>query len=265
MKKIILLIGHGAMARKVLQDLPEHLHINNLLVRPNHKEEAQAELEGSGIRIVTSLDECDPMPDFALECAGHGAVEQYGEELLARGIDFGVVSVGALANKELLDQLQAAAQAGKAQLHILSGAVAGIDALASAREGGLDEVIYCSCKPPMSWSNTPAERLLDLPNLSQAITFYEGDAREAARQFPANANVAATIALAGLGFEKTRVKLIADPTVKGNVHKIYARGEFGEFEIELRGKPLADNPKTSTLAALSALRALRHGGDWMVI
>ncbi|TXH68331.1 MAG: aspartate dehydrogenase [Thiothrix sp.] len=265
MKKNILLIGHGAMARKVLQELPDHLQISHLLIREAQRAETEAALAGSGIHIVTSLEECEAVPDFALECAGHGAVEQYGAEFLAKGIDFGVVSVGALANKALMDQLEAAAQAGKSQLHILAGAVAGIDALAAAREGGLDEVIYSSCKPPLSWLNSPAEQLLDLKSLTEPTAFYEGNAREAARQFPANANVAATIALAGLGFEKTRVRLVADPTVKGNVHRIHARGSFGEFDIELRGKPLVDNPKTSTLAALSAVRALRHGGDWIVI
>lgn len=264
MKQQLLLIGFGAMARMVLRQLPESVTVDYLVVRDNKIAQVQAQVP-KDIRVIASLAKCERKPDFALECASHSAVAQYGPELLAAGIDFGVISVGALADQSVLDELENAARQGGAQLHILAGAVAGIDALAAAREGGLDEVIYSSRKPPGSWRGTPAEALIDLERLTQATVFYEGTAREAARRYPANANVAATIALAGSGFEQTQVQLIADPSINGNIHHIQARGSFGEFIIELRGRALPDNPKTSTLAALSALRTLRNRGGWLVI
>jgi aspartate dehydrogenase len=147
------------------------------------------------------------------------------------------------------------------KLMIPAGAIAGVDALAAARLGGLDRVRYTSRKAPQAWRGTHAEKLCDLEAIDQAVEFYRGNAGDAARLFPQNANVAATIALAGLGFDRTEVSLSADPDAPGNVHVIEAEGAFGELRVEIQGRPLADNPKTSTLAALSVLRAIHNRID----
>jgi aspartate dehydrogenase len=144
------------------------------------------------------------------------------------------------------------------KLMIPAGAIAGVDALAAARLGGLDRVRYTSRKAPQAWRGTHAEKLCDLEAIDQAVEFYRGNAGDAARLFPQNANVAATIALAGVGFEATECSLSADPAAPGNVHVIEAEGGFGQLRIEVQGKPLAENPKTSTLAALSVLRAIHN-------
>ena len=91
--------------------------------------------------------------------------------------------------------------------------------------------------------------------------FYKGTAREAALNFPANANVAATIALAGVGMDETLVELTVDPSINQNKHTIVAEGRFGQMSIEMIGVPLESNPKTSTLAALSVIRACRNSVD----
>ena len=148
---------------------------------------------------------------------------------------------------------------------MLAGAIAGVDGLAAARVMGLSKVVYQGRKRPASWKGSHAETLVDLDALTEATVFFKGSAREAARLFPANANVAATIALAGVGMDNTQVELIADPSMTRNQHQIRAEGGFGEMQIEMQGVSLANNPKTSTLAALSVVRACLQVDGGLVV
>ena len=252
MKKIML-IGYGAMAQAVIERLPPQVAIGWIVAREPHHAAIHAQF-GTTVEALTSPQECLDAPDLVLECASQQAVAQYGEAVLARGWHLAVISTGALADSALEQRLQNAG----GQLTLLSGAVAGIDGLAAAKEGGLEHVTYRSRKSPASWRGSYAEQLIDLNAVSEAQVFFEGSAREAARLFPANANVAATVALGGVGMDETRVQLMVDPATQRNTHTIHVKGLFGEFHLELSGLPLASNPKTSTLAALSAVRACRE-------
>ena len=204
-------------------------------------------------------------PHLVVECAGHAAVQAHGAPTLARGVDFLMISVGALADAALERQLRQAAEASTARLLLPAGAVGGLDVLASARLAGLDRVRYVSRKPPRAWRGTPAERLVQLDSLAEPVEFFTGSARQAASQYPQNANVAAAIALAGIGFEATEVVLTADPAATGNEHWFEAQGAFGRAEVRIAGKPLPANPKTSWLAALSLARAVLNQTARVVI
>lgn len=255
----VLLIGYGAIAEEVMKRLgpDEPARIAAVLVRPARVAEVRARLPDE-IEVVDSLDALKTAPDLAAECAGHAAVAQFGADVLGRGIDLIVISIGALADRALHDRLARAAVDGGAKLILPAGAVAGADALAAARVGGLDRVTYTSRKPPRAWKGTPAEDAFELDGLAEETVLYQGGAAEAATLYPQNANVAATISLSGTGFDATEVRLVADPAAGGNIHQVHAEGAFGEFDIEVRGKPLPDNPKTSTLAAHSVVHAIRR-------
>jgi aspartate dehydrogenase len=183
-------------------------------------------------------------------------VAEHGPDVLRRGVDLLVISVGALAEPALLERLKTAAREGNSRMLLPAGAIGGIDAIAAMRRGGLTSVRYRSRKPPAAWRGSPAEKVADLDKLTSRTVLYRGTAGEAALLYPQNANVAAAVALAGLGFDKTEVELVADPDAPGNVHEIEAEGAAGRFAIQLQGKPSRSNPKTSALAALSVARAL---------
>lgn len=250
--KRIMLIGFGAMAKHVIAHLPANCKIAWVVAKTAHHADIKA-LLGNQVATLTSPAECQQTPDLVLECASQQAVAQFGSIVLMQGWRLAIISTGILANQEVAAHLQRAQNVGKGQLIVLSGAVAGMDGLRAAKMAGLSQVTYRSSKSPRSWQGSPAEKWIDLQQVSQATVFFQGSARQAASLFPANANVAATIAYYGLGMDETQVQLQVDPHTQQNSHFIDVKGEFGQFTIELNGHPLKSNPKTSTLAALSAL------------
>lgn len=263
----VALIGGGSIARVIARELIErhpHVRLAGALVHDQAKAKARG-LAGS-VRLTSSLAELlSWQPALVAECAGHSGLAEYGAAVLEHGTDLVVASVGALADPELERTLREAAAAGGARMRIASGAVGALDALASAKLGGLDTVRYVGRKPVAAWRGSAAERTVDLDTITSATAIFEGSAREAALAFPQNANVAAAIALAGVGFDATRVSLIADPGARGNEHLIEADGLFGKLTFHIAGTPLAGNPKTSSLAAYSLLRSLVSPADLILI
>ena len=251
-------IGHGAIVRAVRARLNQagDPRCVGIVEQASLLEGVRA--AAPGVAVAESIAGLGTLPKFVVEAAGHAALNAHGTAVLERGSDLLVVSVGALADPALREALAAAAKRGGAKMFLVSGAIGGIDALAAARQGGLDTVRYTGRKPPKAWKGTPAEQAVDLDRVATATAIFEGRPDDASRLYPQNANVATTIALAGIGFERTAVRLIADPAADGNIHEIEAAGAFGRMTLEFRGKPLPDNPKTSSLTAFCVLRALRN-------
>ena len=262
------LIGCGGIAQDVVAALraspANGVSIVGALARPGRGEEARAKL--CEIDIVETLDALLARePAIVAEVAGQAAVVEHGENVLRRGIDCLVISVGALADPALLARLKSAAHDGNSRILLPAGAIGGIDAIAAMRVAGLTSVRYRSRKPPAAWRGSRAEHVVELDKLTHRTVLYKGSAGEAALLYPQNANVAAAVALAGLGFDATEVELVADPDAPGNMHEIEAEGAAGRFAIQLQGKPSRSNPKTSALAAMSVARALINAHATIVI
>ena len=262
----IALIGFGAIGRVVAEGLladPSGPQLEAVLVRSSHVEQARRLLPGN-VQVLTSLTALlDLHPDLVVECAGQEAVRSYAAAVLGCGMRLMVVSTGALAAPGFLTELLQRADPA-AQLLIPAGAIAGLDGLGALKLAGLSKVVYTSTKPPLAWRDTPAERAFQLDALKERTVLFEGNAREAALNYPKNANLAATVALAGVGFERTVVRLIADPAALGNTGTIEAEGEIGRLTVIMRGRASV-NPKTSASTAYSLLHAIRSQTASLVI
>jgi aspartate dehydrogenase len=265
----LVLVGCGAIGGAVLERLRsvQAVQLVGVVARIAGDAASVARLRrlGLDVPVVGAIHELGMRPDLCLECASHSALATHVVPALRGGISCIVTSVGALAAEALAEQLEAAAAEGGVRVELIAGAIGAIDALAAAREGGLDEVVYTGRKPAASWAGTEAERRFDLGRLHDATVIFEGSAREAAAAYPKNANVAATVALAGLGLDRTRALLVADPHATANVHRLQARGAFGRFDFTIEGRALPDNPRSSALAAWSAVRAVCNRAGRVVI
>ena len=259
--KTVALIGYGAIAHMVVDELAKdtsEVRLGAVLVRENRLETARRELPNP-IDVVTAVRELlANQPDVIVECAGQSAVRDYADAVLSRGIDLMVIATGAFADAGLLDDLTRRAKHAGARLLLPAGAIAGIDGLTALRVGGLDRVRYTSTKPPEAWRGTPAEDNFELATLAEPTVIFTGSPIQAAREYPKNANLAVTVALAGAGVDKTEIQLIADPGTAINTGRIQAEGRFGRLDVEMAGEPAPTNPKTSAVTALSIVHAIRN-------
>lgn len=256
----VALIGFGAIARSfmaLVQQNAEHVRIVGA-VKANRPQPNDLLLLPEGACFIQTPGELDDLnADLFVECAGHAALARFGPHVLQRGRDLLIASVGALADSPLEAALRNQAERSGARILIPSGAVGGLDVLSAARLGGLEAVSYVGRKPVRAWKGTRAEELVSLDDSTATVKpFFEGTARQAALEFPQNANVTAAIAIAGLGFDATRVQLIADPACQGNKHSVHAYGAFGSMQVVVSADALPNNPRTSMLAPCSLARSV---------
>ncbi|WP_144460677.1 aspartate dehydrogenase [Siminovitchia fortis] len=194
--------------------------------------------------------------DIIIEAAGHDALHTYGAKVLSSGADLLILSTGALADNKLYESLHQMAKTNACKIYIPSGAIAGLDRIATGSLGQIDEVKLITSKPTKSWYGTIAEEQVDLEAINEPHCLFEGSAREAAKLFPESVNAAATLSFAGIGFENTKVQVYIDPTIQQNVHKIVSAGEFGKVELSVQNNPSKTNPKSSPVVAMSVAKVL---------
>jgi aspartate dehydrogenase len=252
------LIGFGAIGRRLADAIAAgdagHCELAAVLVRRPERIADVADKLGclvtgdAGDFLATSFD-------LVVEVAGHDALKAYAEDALRQGKDLLLISIGALADSHFEKRLYRAAHDYGRRVYLATGAIAGLDAISAGAVGGLHAVTHSVRKPPAGL--LPPDEIEAAIASGEPRVLYEGPAREAALRFPENVNVAAAVSLAGLGLDKTTVRVVADPTVLRNTHEIEVRGEFGELRIVLQNIP-TENPKTGRLTAMSMIKALRN-------
>lgn len=200
---------------------------------------------------IGTLDETASCVDYLVECASASAAPEVVRAAMRCRVDCLVMSVGGLMeHPDLLEE----ARRMRVRVGIPSGAICGVDGIRSAMQAGLEEVTLTTRKPPRGLRGAPylTAHNIDVDHLTEPSVVFEGTAREAVKAFPANVNVAAALSLAGIGPDRTRVRLIADPEASVNSHEIHAVGPFGEMTAVMRNRPSPVNPKSSYMASLSA-------------
>ncbi|KJS20975.1 MAG: hypothetical protein VR72_12550 [Clostridiaceae bacterium BRH_c20a] len=206
--------------------------------------------------------------DVIIEAANPKVAAKYALSVIEAGTDLLLLSSGALLEPSLQKDLELASIRTKAKVIVPSGAVGGLSVIRAATlRGGLQEVTITTTKHPKSLIGAPffSNNSIDLMNLKEKTLVFQGSASEAIKGFPQNVNIAVTVSLAGLGPEKTKIKIIADPGASLTRHELQVKGDFGTMKLELENKVSPDNPRSSYLASLSAISALKDFDNHILI
>ena len=205
---------------------------------------------------ILGLAELAERADIVVECAPAAVFAEIAEAAVEAGRTLITVSCGALLDR--MDLVERARETG-ARIVIATGALLGLDAVRAAAEGDIHEVRMVTRKPPASLAGAPylIEHGIDIENLSEPRKIFEGTAREGARGFPANVNVAAALSLAGVGPDETRLEIWVDPALTRNSHKIIVEAAAARFEMQIENVPTEENPRTGRLTPLSVIATLR--------
>jgi aspartate dehydrogenase len=209
---------------------------------------------GNSVRLVTA-DALAQSCDVVVECLPPAMFRTVALSVIEPGKIFMPLSVGQLLENW---DLVARAEATGARILVPTGALIGLDAVRAAAEGTIRSVIMITRKPPNGLEGAPylVERGISLANLKAPLKVFDGTAREGARGFPANVNVAAALSLAGIGPDQTRLEIWADPGVDRNTHRIEVDADSARFSMSIENVP-SENPRTGRITALSTVATLR--------
>lgn len=205
---------------------------------------------------VVSLEEVVALSDLVVEVAPATAFPEIARTTLQGGKSLLVLTVGALLGNE--EAYTALARRHGGVIHVASGAIGGLDAITSASAGRIDAVVMTSRKPPKGIAGAPYLEAhgIDVLSLAEPKVVFEGTALEGWQGFPANVNVSAAVSLAGIGAERTQLRIIADPGIDRNMHNVEVTGEFGRFTVHIENVPTG-NPRSGRLTALSVIATVR--------
>jgi aspartate dehydrogenase len=250
--------GLGAIGFTIAEWLDRHSEKSLRLDAVSAKDLDRARLKVAKFakppRVVAAEDLGESQ--IVVEAAAADAFEDIAIAAIDRGRTLIVASVGALLTR--MDLIERAGRSG-AHIVVPSGALAGLDAIRAAAIGCIDSVTLETRKRPAGFAGAPylVEHRIDVFAITRATCLFRGNALEAARGFPANANVAAALALAGIGAERTQVELWADPDVAHNTHLVKVAADCGRLTLQVESLPSATNPRTSRIAPQSIIACLR--------
>jgi aspartate dehydrogenase len=256
---ILLIIGCGSIGTVIARFADKMPEVDDILLF-DHDMKKATDLAKSlkKAKSLATLDFKTCEADIAIEAASQKAAKDFIPLALENSMDAMVMSVGAFGDKSFQDRCYSDVAAYDSLLLIPSGAVSGVDALKGASKANIESVRLESTKPPKGFLGVKylEDKGVDVMTLKERTVLYSGPASEAVQYFPANVNVAATVSLSGIGFERTQVEIVCDPAATLNSHRLIAKGDFGELEATTSNRPSPDNPRTSYLAALSAVSTL---------
>ena len=251
--------GFGAIGHKVARELDRGLSgLRLVAVSARDRERAARRMADFGRPVpVLPLTDLAREADVIVECAPASVFDQVAGPAVEAGRILVPLSVGALL--ERMDLVERARKTG-ARIMVPTGGIVGLDAVRAVAGGTVEEVRIITRKPPRALAGAPylEKAGIDLDAVTEPLQVFDGNARDAARGFPANVNVAAALSLAGIGPERTRVEIWADPGVTRNTHRIVVEAEAARLDMRVEGLPSPDNPRTGQLTPLSVLATLRR-------
>jgi len=257
----ICILGCGSIGSVLARAVDEMQEIGTiyLLDRSLDRSTGLAKIIASG-EEVSDLDSILDDVNLVIEAASQKAVQSFGLNVVQSGTDLMIMSVGALMDDDLYGKLVSAASKSGACIHIPSGAIGGLDVVNVASHGSISELSLRTSKPPQGLKNIDFIEAagIDVEKIERPTVVFDGNAMEAIKKFPLNINVASILALAGPGKERTRVRIIVDPDQERNTHEVTINGDFGDMKCTVRNRPHPENPKTSYLAALSAIGMVKR-------
>ena len=205
---------------------------------------------------VVPLEELAEHADIVVECAPASVFDTVAEPAVEAGRIFVAISAAALLERPRL--IDRAHETG-ARIIVPTGALIGLDAVRAAAEGEIHQVKLLTRKPPRGLAGAPylVENGISVDGLTEAVKVFEGTARDGARGFPANVNVAAALSLAGVGPDRTRVEIWADPAVDRNIQHVEVEADSARFRMTIENIPTEENPRTGRITALSIIATLK--------
>ncbi len=256
------IVGAGAIGKEIARAIDDGT-VPASLVAIYDRQVGEAEEFAATLKQkprVLPLGELVKECNLVVEAASQAAVKEIAVTALSNSKSVMIMSVGALSDERLLERIRSLAREHHCSIYVPSGAIGGLDAVKSASIKHIECVTLTTRKPAKGLKGAPfvVRNNIDLDRFTGPAEIFSGPAAAAIKEFPANVNVAASLSLVGIGFEKTIVKVVVDPTITRNVHEIHVRGDFGEFHAKIENVPSETNPRTSFLAALSAIATLKQ-------